>query len=99
MDYINLEAHPLPITLSDKALGRHQQTIKRQEYNVITKMSLDEGEELRKKLKEMNEMDEEVHMPLISAMPNLACKKSPSKPNEHPTSTQKRTARKASMRH
>ena len=74
-----------PITLADTALGRHQQTKKRQVNNVITKMSQDEREELRKKLKEMDKMDEEDHPCLISVMPNLACKKSPTKPDVHPT--------------
>ena len=59
--------------------------MKRQVNNVITKMSQDEREELRKKLKEMDKMDEEERSPLISVMPNLACKKSPTKPDVHPT--------------
>ena len=85
-DEINLaKLTSQPITIADTALGRHQQTIKRQVNNVITKMSQDEREELRKKLKEMDKMDEEEHSPLISVMPNLACKKSPSQANEQIT--------------
>ena len=40
-----------PITLADTALGRHQQTVKKQVTNVITKKLWNEREELRKKLK------------------------------------------------
>ncbi len=87
-DEINLaKLTSQPITLADTALGRHQQTIKRQVNNNITKMSQDEREELRKKLKEMDKMDEEEHSPLISVMRNLGCKKSPTKPDVHPTMT------------
>ena len=39
-----------PITLADTALGRHQQVIKRQVSNVVTKMSRGEREDLRNKL-------------------------------------------------
>ena len=74
-----------PITVADTALGRHEETIKRQVKNVVTKMSREERQELRKKLEEMDEMEEEEHSPLISVMPNLACKKSPTKPELHPT--------------
>ena len=79
MDYINLEAHPLPITLSDKALGRHQQTIKKQVNNVIIKMSWEERD--KKETGKMDEMENDELATLISVMPNLACKKSPSKPD------------------
>ena len=85
-DEINLaKLTSQPITLADTALGRHQQTIKRQVNNVITKMSQDERDKLRKKLNQMDEMDEDKHSPLISVMPNLACKNSPTKPEVHPT--------------
>ena len=79
MDYINLEEHPLPITLSDKALGRHQQTIKKQVNNVIIKMSWEERD--KKETGKMDEMENDELATLISVMPNLACKKSPSKPD------------------
>ena len=59
--------------------------MKRQVNNVITKMSWEEREDLRKKLEKMDEKDEEEHSPLISALPKLACKKSPSKPDEQST--------------
>ena len=39
-------------------------------------MLQEERRELRKKLEEMDEMEEEVHSLLISVMPNLACKNS-----------------------
>jgi hypothetical protein len=69
-----------PITLADTALGRHQQVIKRQVSNVVTKMSREERDDLRKKLEKMDEMEEEDHSPLISVFPKLDCEKSPSKP-------------------
>ena len=65
------------ITLADTALGRHQQIIKRQENNVVNKMSQEKMYKLRKKLEEMDELQEEEHLPLIAVMPTLACKKSP----------------------
>jgi hypothetical protein len=74
-----------PITLADTSLGRHEQTIKRQVKNVVTKMSREERQELRKKLEEMDEMEEEEHSPLISVMPYLAGEISPSKANEQIT--------------
>ena len=46
-----------PITLADTALGRHEQTIKRQVKCVVTKMSWEERRELRKKLEEMDEKE------------------------------------------
>ncbi len=61
------------ITFADAALGRYEQTIKRQVKNVATKVLCGERQELRKKLDEMDEMEEEGHSPLISVMPNLAC--------------------------
>jgi hypothetical protein len=42
-------------------------------------MSREERKELRKKLEEMDEMEEEEHSPLISMMPNLEYEMSPSK--------------------
>ena len=50
-----------PITLADTALGRHQQVIKRQVNNVVTKMSWEEREDLRKKREKKNEKEEEEH--------------------------------------
>ena len=50
-DEVNLsKLESKPITLADTALGRHQQIIKRQVNNVVTKMSWEEREDLRKKL-------------------------------------------------
>ena len=72
------------ITLADITLGRHQQTIWRQVHHDIAKMLWDEREGMKKKLKEMDEMDVEEHSPLRSMMSNLSCEKSPSKPYEHP---------------
>ena len=40
---------------------------------------------MKKKPKEMDKMDKEEHSPLVYVMLNLACKKSPSKPDEHAT--------------
>ena len=74
-----------PITLADTALGRHQQIIKKQVTNVITKMSWDEREELRKKLEKMDEMEEEEQSPVVFVMPNLDRVKSQSKHDEQPT--------------
>ena len=74
-----------PITLADTALGRHQQTIKKQVTNVITKMSWNEREELRKRLEKMDEMEEEEQSPVVSVMPNLDSVKSQSKHDEQPT--------------
>ena len=39
-------------------------------------MIREEREDLRKKIKEMDELEEEENSPLISVMPNLAHKKS-----------------------
>jgi len=74
-----------PITLADTALGRHQQIIKKQVTNVITKMSRDEREELRKKLEMMDEMEEEVQSSVVSVMSNLDSVESQSKHDEQPT--------------
>ena len=74
-----------PITLADTALGRHEQTIKRQVNNVIAKILCEEREDLRRKLEEIDKLTEEEHSLSISVMPNLACEKSPSKPDEQPT--------------
>ncbi len=41
-----------PITLADTALGRHQQIIKRQVNNLVTKMLREEREDLRRRWKE-----------------------------------------------
>ena len=70
---------------STKGAKASKQTIKRQVNTVITKISKNESEELRKKLKEMDEIDEEEHSPLVSVIRNLAFKKSPTKPDMHPT--------------
>ena len=48
-------------------------------------MLQEERRELRKKLEEMDEMEEEVHSLLISVMPNLACKMPPSKADDQTT--------------
>ena len=69
-----------PITLADTALGRHQQSIKRQVNNVVAKMTREEREVLRKKMEKMDEKEEEEHAPLISVMPKLEAEKSPLKP-------------------
>ena len=69
-----------PITLADTALGRHQQSIKRQVNNVVAKMTRAEREVLRKKMEKMDEKKEEEHAPLISVMPKLEAEKSPLKP-------------------
>ena len=58
------------ITFADTALGRYEQTTKRQVKNVVTKVLRGERRELIKKL---DEMEEEEDSPLISVMPNLAC--------------------------
>ena len=71
-----------PITLADTALERHQQIIKRQVDNVVTKISWEEREESRNQMEQMDGLKKEEHSPLISAMPYLACKKAPSKPDE-----------------
>ncbi len=69
-----------PIILADTALGRHQQTIKRQVINVVTKMSRRERKDLRKKLEKMDEDEEEEHSAIISVMPKVSGEKSTSKP-------------------
>ena len=71
-----------PITLADTALGRHQQSIKRQVNNVVAKMTREEREVLRKKMEKMDEKEEEEHAPLILVMPKLEVEKSPLKPVE-----------------
>jgi hypothetical protein len=45
----------------------------------------EEREDLRKKLKKMDENEEEEHSPLISGLPKLAGKKSTSNPDEQST--------------
>lgn len=41
---------------------------------------------MKKKLEEMNKLqEEEEDSPLVSVIPNLACKESPSKPGMQPT--------------
>lgn len=45
--------------------------MKRHVNNVVPKMLQDERKELRKKVKEIDDMDVEEHSPLISGMPNL----------------------------
>ena len=65
-----------PITLADTALGRHQEMIKKQVTNVVTKMKWEKREELRKKLKKMDEMEKEEHSPFVSVMPYLYYAKS-----------------------
>ena len=57
------------VTLVDTAVGRHQQIIKRQVNNIVTKISREEREDLRQKLEKMNEKEEEAHSPLISVLP------------------------------
>ena len=47
----------------------------------------DEREHLRKKLKEMGELEEEENLPLVSVMPNLACKSQHINPDEYPITT------------
>ena len=69
-----------PIILADTALGRHQQTIKRQVINVVTKMLRRERKDLRKKLEKMDEDEEEEHSAIISVMPKVSGEKSTSKP-------------------
>ncbi len=73
-----------PITLADTALGRHQQIIKKQVTNVITNMLRNEREELRKKLEQMDEMEEEEQLPVVSVMPYLDSVKSQSNHDEQP---------------
>ncbi len=80
-----------PITLADTALGRHQQTTKRQLNNVVTKILREEREDLRKKLEKMDEKEEGEHSVLILVMPKLSGDKSPSKPVKQ--STQDETER------
>ena len=62
-----------PIKMGDTALGRHQEVIKRQVDNVITKMSKKERGELKRKLESMEEKDDSPED--ISVMPN-SCTKS-----------------------
>ena len=58
-----------------------------------------EIEHLRMKLNKMGELEEEDNSPLVSVMPNLACKSHSKKPDEYPiTTTQKGIAMIASMR-
>ena len=58
-DEINLaKLTSQPINLVDTALGRLDRTIKRQIKNVATKMSWGERQVLRKKLEEMEELQE-----------------------------------------
>jgi Zn-dependent M16 (insulinase) family peptidase len=59
-----------PIKTGDKALGRHQEVIKRQVSNVITKMSKEERSELKRKLESMEENPDSPEVK-ISVMPNL----------------------------
>jgi hypothetical protein len=71
MDKINLATlTSLPIMLADTAIGRHQQTIKKQVKNVITKISWEENQ-VEKETGKHDEMEEEDHSPSISVMPNL----------------------------
>jgi len=74
----------MPITLADTALGRHEQTIKRQVKYVVTKMLREERKESRKKLEEMNEMEGRA-LTINFVMPNLACEMSPSKADDQTT--------------
>ena len=59
-----------PIEIGDTALGRHQEVIKRQVSNVITKMSKEERSELKHKLESMEENPDSPEVK-ISVMPNL----------------------------
>ena len=56
--------------ISNTALGRHLEVIKRQVSNVITKMSIEEKSELKWKLESMEENPDSPGVE-ISDMPNL----------------------------
>ena len=87
------------ITLADTALGGHQQIIKRQVNNVITKMLREEREDLRKNLEKMDEKEDEEHSPLISVMPKLGGENHHrSLLNSPPRTRQKGTTLKAMMK-
>ena len=72
-------------------MGRHQQIIKRQVNNAITKILQEEREVLRNMLEQMVEKEKEERPSLILALSKLAGKKSPSKPDVQ--STQDNTER------
>ena len=57
-----------PIKMGDTALSRHQEVIKWQVGNVITKMSHEEKRELKRKLESMEEKEDSLDD--ISVMPN-----------------------------
>jgi hypothetical protein len=59
-----------PITMGDTASGRHQEVIKRQVSNVITKMSKEERRELKRKLESMEEYPDSPEVN-ITVMPNV----------------------------
>ena len=87
-----------PIILADTTLGRHQQIIKRQVNNVVTKISREEREDLRQKLEKMDEKEEEAHSPLISVLPKWQAKSHHRiLMNSPPRTTQKGATLKAPM--
>jgi hypothetical protein len=59
-----------PIMMGDTALGRHQEVIKQQDSNVITKMSKEQRSELKHKLESMEEKEDSPEVNL-SVMPNF----------------------------
>lgn len=60
-----------PITMADTALGRHQAKIKKQLSSAVTKMSKEERDELKRKIDELEEAEEDEPLPLKSVMPRL----------------------------
>ena len=69
----------------------------KEENNVISKMMWEDREDLRKMLREMDELEEEGNSPLNFVY--FGTQKVTKKPDEHPTlTTQELIATKASMR-
>jgi hypothetical protein len=71
------------ITMGDTALGRHQEVIKRQISDVISKMSKEERSELKHKLESMDKTKDSSEVN-ISVMPNFQTEISEAAQDEKP---------------